>query len=252
MTQSTLEMEKRKNDAIAHHKDALYTKPSMQALFEQQFSAISKHMASTKHLIELGCGTGDFLKRATDSLPIEKATGIELSPECVAIAQKRLTEKNHVHLCEGDAARMKDICTEPADTVLMRGVIHHLENPFTVFQKCHESLSPGGKIIIFEGNTTSAYRSIVLGLADIVGMEHEASQFPHTPPDDIRYMLGKVGFKNITLEFVPGLIAPLSYAGFGGKSFWDLAARINLLAGRVGRKFFGWWYLMTAEKGNLE
>ena len=134
------------------------------------------------------------------------------------------------------------------DAVLMRGVIHHLESPERAFREIHRVLPEGGRLVVLEGNVGSTYRRMALGFADLIGKEHEASQFPHTPFEDIQRILEAVGFTDVRVSQVSGPFAPLAYLGIGGPRSWAVLNAIGRAAGKVAPRFFGWWYLLVATR----
>jgi len=249
-SQSVLEKEIARNDEIAHLKANLHVKPSMQALFDLQFSKLKSEMGACKTIAELGCGTGEFIEHCYRELDVQKLVGLDASPNCISIARDKIPEDEvRINFFVGDAAQASCIISDKDfETVVMRGVIHHLEDPAAVFEESIKLLKSGGKLIIYEGNTSSLYRRCILKIADVFGMDHEASQFPHTPPHDIEKVLLSLGFDNIRISYVPGFIAPLAYTGFGGCRFWHSAMNLNRLLGKIAPRLFGWWYLMTADK----
>jgi hypothetical protein len=153
----------------------------------------------------------------------------------------------------GDAGNMKQILKgyglhQNIRNVVMRGVVHHLSKPEKVFGEIFNALSATGKLIVLEGNASSRYRNAVLAIADLLGIQHEASLYPHIPPEGISTMLANLGFSKISIDYLPGILAPAAYAGIGdrlGNRFSDF---LDSLGSKMGPKFFGWWFLLQAEK----
>ncbi len=229
----------------------------MRHLLRQQSALIAEQMTGRGDVLELGCGVGDFLAYLSQQDADHVLIGLDVSPACLRLAREQLPQidPQRVHLLEGDAARLSeclDAITDPLriEDVVMRGLIHHLETPERAFREVFNILREHGRLTILEGNVSSRYRRLLLGFADLLGVQHEISEIPHTPPDEIYRMLKDIGFENIQVRLVPGLLAPISYVGVGGKRFWRWADRIGEFASWHCPKFFGWWYLLTADKAH--
>jgi ubiquinone/menaquinone biosynthesis C-methylase UbiE len=256
MDNSHLEKERKIQNQGAVSKMDRHLKYSMRHLLQRQFDAIHNNIKQGDAVVEIGCGLGDFIDFSISRRTLEsRYVGIDLSDECVQFARKRIPPefRDHFIVEVGDAKYADSLLRSkriPAsfDIALMRGVIHHLEDPQKALEKIADLLSPGGRLMILEGNANSLYRRFVLGLADLVGIEHEASQFPHSPPEDVIDLLQSVGFKRILLDYVPGLFAPLSYMGVGKKTFWNFADRLEHISYCVAKKIFGWWYFLIADR----
>jgi SAM-dependent methyltransferase len=182
-----------------------------------------------------------------------------LSNAAVTAANQRLAkiEGDNVKAIVGDAEDLEHIIADQDEfnqftNVVMRGVVHHLRHPKKIFQKIFNILPSGGKLIILEGNASSIYRKVTLGFADLIGVQHEASQYPHIPPADMALLLKETGFAKTDIGYVSGVFAPLAYLGVGGAFFWKIADWIDSLAASVAPHFFGWWFLLKADKPSGE
>jgi len=245
-----IEKEIATHDAIAADKALLHRRPAMRFLLEQQYAAIDEALVGARSMLEIGCGTGEFLQHCLRRDQFERVSGMDVSPRCVELARELVGDAAaRTHLFSGDAAALAaQLDGQLFERVVMRGVVHHLETPEAVFEQAARALSSGGQLVIFEGNCSSAFRKLVLGFADRIHVQHEASQFPHTPPRDIAAMLTRLGFEDIEIRYVPGLIAPVAYLGRGGELLWRSLGALNAFAGALAPRIFGWWFLLTARK----
>lgn len=246
-----VEQEQVKQDRLAESKYKAHQRYAMKHLFEKQFSMILDYISPTTQILEVGCGVGDFLlfcKRHGR----DKVVGIDISERAVEIANKRLIQHGFSPgAITGDVYQLSKIKGGKTSfgSVVMRGVVHHLEIPELAFESIFKVLSPYGKLVIIEGNILSSYRKVALGLANFFNIEHEASQFPHLSPETIKKMLEKIGFQEITVRFIPGVFTPFAYLGFGNRQFWRTAEFLEeKIAYKIGQCFFGWWFLLRAVK----
>lgn len=227
--------EKEKSEGLSLKSEKKYiSRYSLRHLYSVQNKLIINEIKGPK-LLEIGCGIGNFL---IDANGVDKIFGLEVSLEGARISKKRVPFAN---IIVGDGHKIS-IKSESIDTVIMRGVIHHLQNPKGVFEEADRILSTDGRLIIFEGNPKSVYRKFVLGFADLFGIEHETSQFKHISEEDIVSLLGD-GY-NIRSKTINGLFAPLAYNGIGGKNVWKILDYISL----IFKNSFGWWNFIVCEK----
>lgn len=227
--------EKEKSEGLSLKSEKRYIACySLRHLYSTQNKIICDWIGTK--LIEIGCGIGNFL---TDLPEAYKIFGLEVTQEGARTTKKRVPFAN---IIVGDGHKLC-IKSETVDTVVMRGVIHHLQNPKEVFDEINRILSPTGRLIIFEGNPKSLYRKFVLGFVDMFGIEHETSQFEHLSRDEIISLLGD-GYNINKCDTVNGLFAPLAYNGVGGENLWKILDRISSMF----KNCFGWWNLVVCEK----
>src|SRR5215469_4483037 len=96
------------------------------------------------HLLEIGCGEGDFLLRA-----IKRGftvTGVEYSEyACAAAGNKLSIERGWDVIC----GEIDDIPAEAIyDVCVLSDVIEHVRNPRSLLERVHELLRPGGIILV--------------------------------------------------------------------------------------------------------
>ncbi len=116
---------------------------------------IKSHRPSAVSLLELGCGTGALLAGLAGDMQI---TGIDLSPEMLRIATRRLPG---VRLVEGDISTFS--LGEQFDVVVCAfDTINHLlsfDLWIELFNRVHEHLATGG-LFIFDVNTSGKLRTL--------------------------------------------------------------------------------------------
>ena len=99
-------------------------------------------------VLDIGCGPADVL----DYLPKVDYTGVDISPEYIASAQKRLGDRARF-ICSDVASFVLEKEQGTFDLVLATGVVHHLENSEAagLFELARKALRPGGRMVTFDG-----------------------------------------------------------------------------------------------------
>jgi len=124
-------------------------------LMEHFHSTLKQHSKQLRTVLEIGCGTGEFLAYL-ESQGIE-ATGVEFADSATRVKFKG-------KLLVG---RMEDIDIPDAsfDAVLLLNVIEHLSDPLAVLVKIRRMLPPGGVLLLRQPNSdlffNYAYRTLV-------------------------------------------------------------------------------------------
>ena len=96
-----------------------------------------------KRVLEIGCGRGVGVEILL-SLGAEHATGFDLDPRMVALAQKRLEKYgDRARVFVGDAEAI-DAPDDSFDAVVDYGVIHHIPHWQLALKEISRVLKPGG------------------------------------------------------------------------------------------------------------
>ena len=103
-----------------------------------------------QRVLDVGCGTGELLRQIVARWSGGEYRGVDLSPEMVAIARKKLGVTAQV--VQGDSERLP-VSDGWAQVVVCSDSFHHYPNPEAVLKEFHRVLQPGGAILI--GDTTA-------------------------------------------------------------------------------------------------
>jgi SAM-dependent methyltransferase len=128
-------------DAQPDHFDWQTRSPGVaeneRALCERAFLPLSRK------ILDLGCGEGATLYHLGGPAG---AVGIDLFPKKIAFAQQKLPA------CRFVAGSVYELPFEAAsfDQLIVRDVIHHLEQPAAFLDECARVLAPGGRIDVLE------------------------------------------------------------------------------------------------------
>ncbi|HYO07990.1 MAG TPA: class I SAM-dependent methyltransferase [Tepidisphaeraceae bacterium] len=104
------------------------------------------------HVLDVGCGAGNYTLKLLEKLPGLSATLIDLSKPMLDRAYQRVSAatRGTVTTLQGDVREL-DLGDERFDVILAAAVLHHLRGEdewHAAFAKFHRALKPGGSIWI--------------------------------------------------------------------------------------------------------
>jgi SAM-dependent methyltransferase len=148
---------------------------------------LAKEVPRGRHLLEVGCGAGFFLKAA------ERAgwtvEGIELSEEASRFAIERLQLP-----IRREPAESASIAAGSFDAAAMFDVIEHLFDPRSVLTAIARALAPGGTLVVSTPNINSASRYLLgTDWAVLSPLEHVY----YFSEDSLRRLLEATGFSQV-------------------------------------------------------
>jgi SAM-dependent methyltransferase len=110
---------------------------------EHFYNALLTHRSDLKDVIEIGCGTGEFLAWL-------QGKGLRVAGVEFADSANRVKYDGPLHV-----GRMEDIDIPDAsyDAVLLLNVIEHLADPILVLRKIRSMLRPGGVLLLRHPNS---------------------------------------------------------------------------------------------------
>nr|WP_246173450.1 class I SAM-dependent methyltransferase [Limnoglobus roseus] len=125
--------------------------PLAMALVAQAAAATTPH---ARHVLDVGCGAGNYTLKLLERLPNLDATLIDLSQPMLERAASRVGQATagRVTTVQGDI-REVELHGGQFDLVLAAAVLHHLrtdEEWEAVFAALHRALRPGGSIWVFD------------------------------------------------------------------------------------------------------
>jgi tRNA (cmo5U34)-methyltransferase len=109
---------------------------------------------SARHVLDVGCGAGNYTLKLLERLPDLDATLIDLSQPMLDRARARVgrATTGRVTTIRGDI-REVELPDEQFDIVLAAAVLHHLRAEAewqAVFAAFHRALRPGGSVWVFD------------------------------------------------------------------------------------------------------
>lgn len=158
---------------------------------ESLLSVYSPRIANqrVRSLLDIGCGTGDFLKAAQDSG--WNITGTEFSSEAV----RHASHQTGCHIVLGDISTL-DLQESSYDLVTSYHVIEHLATPIEQLNRCYQLVSSEGALFIETPNIDSlGARLRGANWSHIIPPEH----LIYFSPKSLEFALREAGFKRVVV-----------------------------------------------------
>lgn len=127
----------------------------LQSRMSVVLETVDRFAPKEARILDIGCGTGflleQFAKRGFSGV------GVDLSPESVEIAQKRLAELGASDRLRAEVGSAYEPPEGPFDLVTITDVLEHLEDPRACLAAARERLAPGGVIVVSTPNRRSLH-----------------------------------------------------------------------------------------------
>jgi tRNA (cmo5U34)-methyltransferase len=125
--------------------------PLAMALVAQAAAATTPH---ARHVLDVGCGAGNYTLKLLERLPNLDVTLIDLSQPMLERATERIKQATtgRIKTIQGDI-REVELSEGAFDIVLAAAVLHHLradQEWRDVFAAFHRALRPGGSVWVFD------------------------------------------------------------------------------------------------------
>ena len=135
--------------------------------YETKIARLKTYLSPEMSVLDIGCGTGTQCGDIAGS--VDQVTGIDISGKLLAIAEKRMAERNLDNV-GSIRTSVFDERLEPSsyDVVMAFFVLHFFEDIDAVFNRVHELLKPDG-IFISETACMGDKNGIVGGLLRFAG-----------------------------------------------------------------------------------
>jgi ubiquinone/menaquinone biosynthesis C-methylase UbiE len=104
-----------------------------------------KKLKRPSSILEIGCGTGNYIIEICERLPCNIYKGFDLSEEMLKAAKSR-TDK--IEFKQGDADSEFPYSADSCEVAFAVDVIHHIVNYNVFFKECRRVLRPKGVLII--------------------------------------------------------------------------------------------------------
>lgn len=108
---------------------------------------LAEHIQNDAEILDVGVGTGLNIERVLGH-KIKFATyeGVDLTPEMLAVAERKFSDIKNLTLRTGDITQMK--ISKKYDAIISTLVFSHLKEPDVVLQKLLTALKPKGKLLL--------------------------------------------------------------------------------------------------------
>ncbi len=122
-----------------------------QSYLGQSLTSIQAWLAlkPTDRVLDLGCGTGELAQRLLTTQPELTITGVDLSPQMLAIARAKCAAYPQARFLEGSATALP-FPDHHFDWVVSSSVFHYFSQPQEVLAEFRRILNPRGHIVILD------------------------------------------------------------------------------------------------------
>ncbi|WP_237216652.1 class I SAM-dependent methyltransferase, partial [Falsiroseomonas oryziterrae] len=153
--------------------------------------------ARMEALLDIGTGTGRLLELATPRA--ERALGVDMSRDMLALARARLAERG---LADRAGVRQADMYRLPFgdasfDAVALQMVLHYAEDPAAALAEAARVLRPGGTLLLAD----------LAPHDDAALMQRQAHRWPGFDDAQLAGWLGAAGCTLASAHTIPGPLA---------------------------------------------
>lgn len=142
-------------DSIANEFDSIMNSFDSQRRIEVIFEDfLGNENLLNKSLLDAGCGTGIFTKKALERKA--KVTSVDIAPKLVELTKKK---NPSTHAIQASLLKLP-FNNNTFDFVISSDVIEHTSNPYISTKELIRVLKPGGKICITVPNRTFWYFTV--------------------------------------------------------------------------------------------
>ncbi len=152
-------------------------------------------------ILEIGCGTGNYLEGLGATIPERRYLGLDRSREMVGLATARVPGRGVYGVADADAG----LPLRPGTIALafVVDVLHHLTNYGTLFAEVERVLEPGGGFIaVTDSDENMRRRSLSRFFPEILPLERE--RYPGF--DELDRHARSVGLRRAATSVVEGYI----------------------------------------------
>jgi demethylmenaquinone methyltransferase/2-methoxy-6-polyprenyl-1,4-benzoquinol methylase len=102
------------------------------------------------NILDLACGTGDFTLELLKRNPSAKITCVDITPQMISLAEKKLPACNTIKFSVGDAQDLTFLENETFSLVVCAFGFRNFPDKAKALSECHRILKDGGLLIVLE------------------------------------------------------------------------------------------------------
>ena len=196
--------------------DAQYADDESNNVFEKEkirrrdiaVEFISKKLKPDNRILEIGCGTGQFIQMLSGKKNKFFYHGMDLSDSMVRLSAEKFAGKNNIRISRGDF--LSEEIEEKYDFIIALGVIGYVADHELFIKKAAGLLNPGGYFIFSFSNKYSIFRIIrntFVGFSCLV--KGKKKVYRSYRPGELKKILLKNNIrikKSTYITFAPALI----------------------------------------------
>ena len=153
------------DDYATQYASTRWAVPWITAVLASQVGSL----ASNATLVEIGCGTGNYIIALSERFPACVCKGFDLSREMLAVARSR---SRNVQILFGDADAQFPCGAQEADFAFLVDVVHHLRNLDNLFQESARILKLTGVLmVVTDSEANIRDRSLTRFFPEILDLE---------------------------------------------------------------------------------
>lgn len=136
------------DDSLADRLETLYRRRDIlrrRALVREAIAA-----RSGERILDVGCGPGFYAAELLDEVgPQGSVTGIDASPQMLALAQRRCGDRANASFREGPATKLP-VDDASFDAALSVQVLEYVGDIDAALAELHRAVRPGGRVVIWD------------------------------------------------------------------------------------------------------
>ena len=169
------------------------------------------------HILDVGCGPGFYSRELLDQVgPEGSVTGIDQSPQMLAVARRRSKGFGNARFEEGDATGLP-VESGRFDRALSVQVLEYVADIPAALAETHRALRPGGRVVIWDVDwATVSWHSEDAGRMDRVLRAWDEHLAHASLPRTLAPSLRAAGFEDVRMDAHAFATAELSEETYGG------------------------------------
>jgi arsenite methyltransferase len=168
-------------------------------------------------ILDVGCGPGFYSRELLDQVgPEGSVTGIDQSPQMLAVARRRSEGFGNTRFEEGDATGLP-VESGRFDRAVSVQVLEYVADVPKALAEMHRALRPGGRVVIWDVDwATVSWHSDDPARMDRVLKAWDEHLADPSIPRTLAASLRKAGFENVRMEAHEFATTELSEETYGG------------------------------------
>lgn len=159
-----------KFDKIAHYFDSFLIQFFYNKAHNQNIRFLKEYIGDNSQILDIGCGTGNFLNKLKKINKNMKLSGIDESEEMIKIAQNKLKEIS-ITVANAKDLPFKD---NSFNLITIIDAFYYFDNKERVFSECYRILKPNGYLFIYTPSINQLLSRLVIGTAKLSYSERDS------------------------------------------------------------------------------
>jgi arsenite methyltransferase len=203
------------DEALANQLEVLYR--TRDVLRRRRLVGEALAVAPGDRVLDVGCGPGFYLAELAEQVgPTGSVTGVDASPQTLALARRRTQGRDNVTLHQADATALP-VPDTGFDAALSVQVLEYVADPDAALAELYRVLRPGGRLVLWDVDwaTVSLHSSDAARTERVLRASDRHVAHPSLP-QTLTARLRSAGFEGIGVQghaFVTNEFLPDAYGG---------------------------------------